>query len=108
MKWYGKIGYSSDVVETKPGIWEEQLITRSYFGESYKNTRMLQNSGMVNDNINVGLQISIVADPYALQNFHTMRYVEYMGSNWKVTSVDVQYPRLILTVGGLYNNGETI
>lgn len=106
MKWYGKVGYSNGTVETSPGIWEEQLITRQYFGESYKNTRMLQNSGMVNDSINVGLQISIVVDPYAMQNFHAMRYVEYMGSNWKITSVDLQYPRLILTVGGLYNDGE--
>lgn len=107
MKWYGKIGYSNGTAETRPGIWEEQIITRSYFGEAYKNTRMLQNSGMVNDSINVGLQISIVVDPYAMQNFHAIRYVEYMRSNWKVTSVDLQYPRLILTVGGLYNGKTT-
>lgn len=104
-KWYGKIGYA-ETVETEPGIWEEQITERPYFGESFKNTRLLQNSSGVNDDVNIGNQISIVADPYANQHFHTMRYVEFMGSKWKITNVDVQYPRLVLTVGGLYNGEQ--
>lgn len=101
-KWYGKIGYS-ETVETDPGVWEEQITARSYFGDSIRNTRLLQNSGGVNDNVNVGNQISIVADPYAINHIYAMRYVEFQGHNWKVTNVEVQYPRLILTIGGLYN-----
>lgn len=101
-KWYGKIGYA-ETQETEPGIWEELITERAYFGDAIRNTRLLQNSGNINDNVNVGNQISIIADPYAVQNFHVMRYVEYMGSKWKVSNVEVQYPRLILTVGGLYN-----
>lgn len=101
-KWYGKVGYA-EMVESEPGIWEEQLIELPYFGDSIRNTRLLSNSGHVNDDINVGNQISIVADPYANQNFHMMRYVEFMGSNWKIANVDVQYPRLILTIGEVYN-----
>ncbi len=101
-KWYGKIGYS-ETVETDPGVWEEQIAERSYFGDSIRNTRLLQNSGGVNDNVNVGNQISIVADPYAINHIYAMRYVEFQGHNWKVTNVEVQYPRLILTIGGLYN-----
>lgn len=104
-KWYGKIGYA-ELQETEPGVWTEEVTPREYFGDSIRNTRMLQNSGNVNDNINIGNQISIVADPYAVQNFHMMRYVEYMGSKWKVSTVEVQYPRLILTLGGLYNDNE--
>lgn len=101
-KWFGKIGYAKKV-EYKPGIYEEQITTRSYYGDTYRNTRLLQNSGNINDNINIANQISIVADPFAVQNFHMIRYVEFMGSKWKVTNVEVQYPRLILTVGGLFN-----
>ena len=104
-KWHGKIGYA-EMVEKEPGRWKEQITERPYFGDAIRNTRLLQNSGGVNDNINIGNQISIVADPYANQNFHSMRYVEFMGNKWKITKVDVQYPRLILTIGGLYNNGE--
>ena len=101
-KWYGKIGYA-DNVEYEPGNWEEEITERPYYGDTYRNTRLLQNSDGVNDNINIANQISIVADPYANQNFHKMRYVEFMGTRWKVTNIEVQYPRLILTVGGLYN-----
>lgn len=104
-KYYGSIGYA-ETVETVPGIWEEKIIERKYYGDVYKNTRLLQNSGGVNDNINIANQISIIADPYANQNFHAMRYVEFMGSNWKITNVEVQFPRLVLTIGGLYN-GDT-
>lgn len=63
----------------------------------------LQTSESLNDDINVANEISIVADPFAMQNFHKMRYVVFMGEKWKVSSVEVQYPRLILTIGGIYN-----
>lgn len=102
-KFYGVIGYV-ETVETSPGIFEEQPTEHNYFGDLIRNTRMLQNSGNVNDNINIGNQISIIADPFAYQNFHSMRYVEFMGAKWKITNVEVQYPRLILTIGGVYND----
>lgn len=102
-KWYGKIGYA-DTVEIEPGVWEEQITEHEYYGDVIRNTRMLQNSGGINDDINIGNQISIVADPYANEHIYAMRYVEFMGTKWKVTNVDVQYPRLILSLGGLYTN----
>lgn len=101
-KFYGVIGYA-ETVETKPSVWEEQITERNYFGDLIRNTRRLQSADQLNDNINVANEISIVADPFAYQNFHSMRYVEFMGAKWKITNVEVQYPRLILTVGGLYN-----
>lgn len=104
-KWYGVIGYA-ETVETEPGLWEEQITERHYYGDLVRNTRKLQTSGGVNDDINVANEISIVADPYANQNFYHMRYVEFMGAKWKITNVEVQYPRLILSIGGLYNDGE--
>lgn len=102
-KWYGKIGYA-DTVEIEPGVWEEQITEHEYYGDVIRNTRMLQNSGGINDDVNIGNQISIVADPYANEHIYAMRYVEFMGTKWKVTNVDVQYPRLILSLGGLYTN----
>ena len=103
-KFYGAIGYA-DTVEIEPGIWEEQIIERMYYGDLIRNTRKLQTAG-VNDDINVSNEISIVADPYAMQNFHKMRYIEFFGERWKIPSVEVQYPRLILAVGGLWNGSE--
>ena len=101
-KFYGKIGYAN-TVETKPGVYEEQIVERSYYGDLIRNTRRLQSADQVNDDINISNEISIVADPYATNNFHTMRYAIFMGTKWKISNVEVSYPRLILTLGGVYN-----
>lgn len=101
-KWSGKIGFVV-ASETKPGVWKEVATDRTYYGDLIRNTRKLQSSGNVNDNVTISNEISIVADPFANENFHAIRYAEFMGTKWKVTSVDVQYPRLILSLGEVYN-----
>lgn len=101
-KFYGAIGYA-ETVETDPGVWKEQITERNYYGDLIRNTRRLESSGNLNDDINVSNEISIVADPFAIQNFHAMRYVEFMGAKWKISNIEVRHPRLILSVGGLYN-----
>lgn len=101
-KWFGTIGYA-ETLETRPGVWAEQITKREYFGDLTRNTRRLQTTDRLNDDINISNEISIVSDPYANENFHSMRYAEFMGAKWKITSVEVQYPRLILTLGGVWN-----
>lgn len=101
-KWYGKIGYA-ETSEIRPGVWSEQITEREYFGDLTRITRKLQTSDKVNDDLNISNELSIVSDPYANENFHAMRYTEFMGAKWKITNVEVQYPRLILTLGGVYN-----
>lgn len=103
-KWFGKIGYA-ETEETSPGVWKEQIVEREYYGDLIRNTRRLQAADKVNDDINISNELSIVADPYAMSNFHSIRYAEFMGAKWKISSVEVSYPRLILTLGGLYTNG---
>ena len=102
MKWYGKIGFS-ETKETEPGLWETVISEREYYGDLIRNSRSLQAPDKINDDINICNEISILADPYAIQNFHTMKYAEFMGAKWKIHKVDVQYPRLTLMVGGVYN-----
>ena len=104
-KFYGSVGYAVSE-ETVPGVWEERIVEHSYYGDVIRNNRKLQSSSQLNDNIVVSNEISILSDPFANENFHSMRYVEFMGAKWKVTSVEVQYPRLILTVGGVYNGEQ--
>jgi hypothetical protein len=101
-KFFGAIGYA-ETLETTPGVWEEQISEHDYYGDLIRNTRRLESSNELNDNINIANEISIVADPFALCNFHAMRYVVFMGTKWKISSIEVKYPRLILTLGGLYN-----
>ena len=101
-KFYGVIGYAVTKM-TEQGIYEEQIVETEYVGDVIRNTRRFRDGSKINDDINISNQISIIADPYAANNFHTMRYVVFMGAKWKISEVEVQYPRLILTLGGLYN-----
>lgn len=102
-KWFGKIGYAVST-ETTPGVWEDVITERDYYGDSVRNIRRLSPTEKVNDNIKINEELSIISDPYAVSNFHNIRYVTYMGAKWKVDSVDAsQYPRLVLTMGEVYN-----
>lgn len=102
-KWHGTVGYVKPV-ETASGVWMDEVAERKYSGDVIRNSsRWSTSSDSTNDDLNVNNQISIVADPFAYQNFHSMKYIEFMGTKWKVTSVEVQYPRLILSLGGVYN-----
>lgn len=105
-KFYGVVGYAT-LTETAPGVWTEEITKRSYYGDVIRNMRRLQTTSNLNDDVNINNEFSIVSDPFAQQNFHTIRYVEYMGTKWKVTNVEVQYPRLILSVGGVYHEEPT-
>ncbi len=105
-KYYGRVGFADGTVETAPGVWKERIVEREYYGDVIRNTRRLRETEFLNDSITIGNSISIVSDPYALQNFHAIRYIEWMGTNWKVSSVEVQYPRLVLGLGEVYH-GET-
>lgn len=103
-RFYGVIGYG-ETKETRPGVWSEVITERVYYGDVLQNTRRWETGEHLNDDLNINNKISIVADPYTYQNFHTMRYIKWMGVKWKVTNVEVLYPRLILTIGGVYNEG---
>lgn len=107
-KYYGEIGFV-DTVETSPGIWEEKIIIRRYAGDITRNTRRYSAANdQINDNLNISNDISIVADPYASQNFHKIRYITYMGSKWKINNVEVNFPRLILHISDIYNEEEEV
>lgn len=102
-KFRGVVGFA-ETVETSPGIHVEKIGTRRYSCDLLRNNRRLESSGGVNDNINISNEISILGDAYAFHHFHAMRYIEFEGAKWKVSSVDAtKRPRLVLTLGGLYN-----
>ena len=106
-KFYGAIGFVVDTESAEhPSVVYEEPVERFYKGDLLKNNRRLENSEELNDNVTISNQISIVADPYAYSHIFAMRYVKWMGGVWKVSSVDVEPPRLILALGGVYN-GET-
>ena len=106
-KWFGKVGYALPAHETEPGIWKSGIVEHEYYGDLTTDRRKRQSSGEIVDNINLADEISIVADPFAYENCSYITYVEIMGTKWRVTEIDPsQRPRLILTIGGVWN-GDT-
>lgn len=93
--------------ETSPGIWEDEITQKQYRADLIRNSRRLQSGDKVNSDIVLSNELSIIADPYANLNFHAIRYAEFMGTRWEVTTVDVEYPRLNLMLGGVYNGPKT-
>lgn len=104
-KFRGMIGFATEQVEDPPdsGIWVENVIAHKHTGDIVRNSRKLEEGDQVNDNVSVGNSISIVADAYAREHFFAIRYVDWAGTLWKVSNVDVESPRLILRLGGVYH-----
>lgn len=103
MKFHGFVGFWNGDREVKPGIWKPDIVERPYYGDVLRNNRRFQSTEQQNDNLTINNQISILADLYAKENFHSIRYVVWNGVAWKVDSVDISYPRLTLEIGEVYN-----
>lgn len=101
-KFYGKVGYGHNT-EIRPGVYDDVITEYFYYGDVVRDTRKLSTGEKVNDDLTIGNSFSLVVDKFAYENFYAMRYIEWMGSLWKITDVEVQAPRLILRVGGVYN-----
>ena len=103
MKYCGKIGYAVQE-EIRPGVYSPATVTeRQYMGDVVKANSRWEGSDQANDDMNIRNELSILGDAFAFQHFSDIRYAEWMGNVWKVKSVEVQYPRLILSIGGVYN-----
>lgn len=102
-KWFGRIGFYETVDEGN-GVYNAKIVTRNYYGDVLRNSRRYNNSGQINDDITVSVQVSIISDHFVNQRLSNIKYVEYMGTKWTVTEINPEnYPRLILTLGGVYN-----
>lgn len=104
-KWFGKIGYCV-TKETTPGTWDEQVTEHEHFGQIIDDSRRHQSGNNANEDVDVTVKISILSDPFVESSVQHIRYVEFMGALWEVTSVQPKPPRLILTLGGVYNGKQ--
>lgn len=104
MKYYGKIGFVYTVEEpAESGIWVEKKIEKPYYGDILKPTRRWENTEDINKDLIVTNELSIMADPFLYEHYSNIRFVEFLGTNWQVNSIQIDRPRLTLTLGGLYN-----
>lgn len=107
-RFYGEVGYANSLENpADSGIWVDNITEYSYYGDVTRNSRRLDKGENLNDNIVVNNSISILADEFAIDHFFNIRYVRWAGTVWTVTSVEVQSPRLILSLGSVYN-GPTL
>lgn len=103
-KFYGVVGFVT-TEETTPGVYTPVETERTYFGDFLSNySSRWEQKGQANDDLNFNQRISIVLDPYAQEHYSEIKYIAYMGAKWKVTNVEVQWPRLVLSMGTLYNS----
>lgn len=104
MKFYGKIGFWDETVEIKPGVFKPQIVEREYYGDVLRNNQKFQQRpDYQNDDFTISNQISILADMYAQEHLASIRYVVWSNAKWKVSTVEVSYPRIVLNLGGTYN-----
>jgi hypothetical protein len=101
-KFFGEIGFATQV-ETSPGIWEDQIIEKQYYGDVFRESRRFSTTDQVLDKINLSNQISILADGYVVDNIQNLRYVRWLGGLWKISYVELKFPRLVLEMTGVYN-----
>lgn len=108
-KYYGTIGFvkivEKDPVD-RPGVFSEDIIEKQYYGDVLANNRRYETGEGLNDNINIRNEISILADPFAMENFADMRYLTWLGTRWKITDAKVSFPRITLSIGGVWNGPE--
>lgn len=104
-KFYGKVGYIV-TEEAAKGVFIEKPIEREYYGDILRMTSKWESGESINDDLHLSNRISILGDPFAYEHFSSMRYVVLGGARWKITNVEVSYPRLTLSIGGVYNNGN--
>jgi hypothetical protein len=102
MRFYGAVGYAESA-ETAPGVWTDVITEKMYYGDVTRSARRLESTTTLNDDVTLENSFSILADAFAYENFATMRYVSWNGENWTITNVEVRRPRLILTIGDLWN-----
>ena len=103
MKYYGKVGFWFDDVEVRPGVYKPELVEKSYTGDVIRHNQRWNSTSNQNDNVNLSNRISILGDLYLNENLSSIKFVTYMGTKWKVNSIEVQYPRVIVELGGVYN-----
>jgi hypothetical protein len=102
-RFFGVVGFADATTEKAAGVFTDDMVEYSYYGDVVRDSRQLQDRNEVNEDLTVGMSISIVADEYAREHIFAMRYVAWSGSLWVVTDVTVQRPRLVLRLGGVYN-----
>lgn len=102
MKYYGALGFV-EYIEEPVGVFREVIREYNYYGDVVRIINHSQGAEKVTDDLKVNNQISVLVDPYALENFANLRYATFNNSKWEVSAVELAYPRLVISFRGLYH-----
>ena len=108
MRFHGYLGYEGPSVEDPPdsGIYKASVVERVHTGVIVKHRRNQDNATSINGVMSVNNDISIVGDPYALEHLHNLKYIRWNNVCWTVTSVETDTPRIIVSIGEVYNGAK--
>lgn len=104
-KYFGRVGFVK-YEESSPGVWRTIVTEKKYRGDVLQNRANINPSDSVSDELRLSNRISIICDSFAIENFQWIKYIEYLGTMWIVSLAEVQRPRVILTMGGVYNGEQ--
>ena len=109
-KWHGLIGFETQV-EVSPGpgkatVWKTEIVPRHYYGDVTRLVKRYDHGDKINDDLSINNQFSVISDPYAIQNYWNMKWIEWGGQKWKVSEITVEPPRLTINIGGIYQDGN--
>lgn len=111
MKWSGDIGFFIDKEVVKDGVgtgvWKKQIEDKHYGGEVIRDYRSQENNNFVNENLNINNTISIICDRFIDDHIMDIVYITFKNKKFKVKGFTVNYPRIELQIGGLYNGKQT-
>ena len=104
-KFFGKVGYGV-TEQANRGVYVDKIVEREYYGDVTRISRLLKQGENLHMDVQASNAISILADAYANENFHKIKFVVWNGVAWTVDNVEVQAPRLILRIGEVYNGSR--
>lgn len=101
-KYAGLVGYVS-LVESPPGVWNQVSNPKRMRGDIIRQSSSNQNGDKVNSDITLNHRVSLIGDAYSLGNYSDIKWIEIDGKKWEVNSIEIQRPRIIVTLGGVWN-----
>lgn len=107
MRFAGLVGYI-ETEETSPGIHLPVETTRKMRGDVLSAKTQNSQDGRTTEtslykDIRLSHRFSLVGDAYSFKNYMYLKWIIVEGHKWEVSSVEIQSPRLLISIGGLYN-----
>lgn len=100
------LGFSEKNKEVRPGVWKMQPEEVTHRAKLLTYNKDYDSGEEVNDDLKLRNRYEIVMKDKKL-DYQDMRYVIVKGTKWKVSALEFLEVRIIITLGGVYNGGQT-